>query len=60
MKIVRFVRKDDQPVEEYYYRSLEDAQYHFSLFLNDDSGLYREINLTDVETNLNLQSIYFN
>ncbi len=36
--IVRFVRKDGKPDEEYYYRSLAEAEHHKNLFLNDDSG----------------------
>ncbi len=50
MKIVRFIRKDSRPVEEYYYHSPEDAQYHFSLFHNDESGLYRKITIIDSES----------
>lgn len=49
MYVLRFVRKDDQPPEEYYYRQLEDARYHLSLFINDDSNLYNRIELEDVE-----------
>ena len=40
---VRFVRNDFRPNEEYSYYVKEDAEHHFSLFHNDDSGLYREI-----------------
>lgn len=45
MYIVRFVRKDGKADEEYYYQSLNDAEYHFHLFDNDDSGLYKWIML---------------
>lgn len=45
--IVRFVRKDGKPDEEYYYRSLAEAEYHKNLFLNDDSGLYERIEITN-------------
>nr|WP_304100998.1 hypothetical protein [Mitsuokella multacida] len=40
---MRFVRKDGQPdeVDDYAHRS--DAEYHFGLFRNDDSGLYDRI-----------------
>lgn len=41
--IVRFVRKDDQPAEEYYYHTYEEARAHFALFLDDDSELYHRI-----------------
>ena len=43
--IVRFVRKDGKPDEEYYYRSLAEAEYHKNLFLDDDSGLYERIEI---------------
>ena len=43
--IVRFVRKDSKPDEEYYYRSLAEAEYHKNLFLDDDSGLYERIEI---------------
>lgn len=31
--IVKFVRKDGKPDEEYYYHSLAKAEYHRDLFL---------------------------
>ena len=43
MYIVRFVRVDGQSDEEYYYQSVEDANIHFDLFREDDSGLYKNI-----------------
>ena len=43
--IVRFVCKDGKPDEEYYYRSLAEAEHHKNLFLNDDSGLYERIEI---------------
>lgn len=43
--IVRFVRKDGKPDEEYYYRSLAEAEHHKNLFLNDDSGLHERIEI---------------
>ncbi|WP_343252899.1 hypothetical protein [Ligaoa zhengdingensis] len=43
--IVRFIRKDGKPDEEYYYRSLAEAEYHKNLFLDDDSGLYERIEI---------------
>lgn len=48
MYIVRFIRWDDQPNEEYYYHHLEDAIFHFDLFKDDDSGLYTRIELLEV------------
>ena len=41
--IVRFVRKDNLPVEDYLYYDLNDAESHFNLFEKDDSGLYNNI-----------------
>lgn len=43
--IVRFVRKDNKPDEEYYYHSITEAEHHRNLFLNDDSGLYEKIEI---------------
>lgn len=40
MYIVRFIRADEQPDEEYLYRKEKDAMYHFSLFEEDASQLY--------------------
>ena len=51
MYIVRFVRQDGKPDEEYYYRSLEDAEYHFHLFDADDSGLYKSIEIESLLKN---------
>lgn len=49
--VVRFVRKDGKPDEEYFYHTKADALYHFNLFLNDDSGLYRMIAIYNDATN---------
>ena len=51
MYVLRFVRKDRQPPEKYYYNQLEDGMYHLSLFVDDDSGLYEKIELVDYDTN---------
>lgn len=40
---VRFIRNDSTQNEEYNYHAKKDAEYHFSLFKDDDSGLYQEI-----------------
>lgn len=47
MFIARFVRWDGQPNEDYYYRKLEDAKYHFQLFSEEDTFLYSMILLLD-------------
>ena len=41
--VVRFVRRDGKPNEEYFYRTVEEARQHFDLFNEDDSGLYDSI-----------------
>lgn len=43
--LVRFVRKDGQPDEVYNYAHRSEAEYHFELFKDDDSGLYDRIEL---------------
>ena len=40
---VCFIRKDGKPDEKYYYHTQEEAEYHRSLFQDDDSGLYERI-----------------
>ncbi len=43
MYIVRFIRNDEKPNEDYYYISRENAQNHFDLYSQDESKLYRRI-----------------
>lgn len=45
MFVVCFERNDGKPVEEYYYQLEKDALYHFGLFQNGDSNLYKKISL---------------
>lgn len=45
MYLVRFVRNDESIDELYYYLQEEDALYHIRLFNNDDSGLYKRVEL---------------
>ncbi len=47
--ITRFVRKDLKPCEDYYYNSLDDAKKHMGMFIDDDSNLYRRIEIEDSE-----------
>ena len=47
--IVRFVRNDGKPHEEYYYPDLSAAEEHLNLFLDDDSELYSKIELVQQE-----------
>ena len=44
--IVRFIRRDGRPDEEYFYNAAEDAMWHFGLFADDDSGLYTRIEVS--------------
>lgn len=43
--IVRFIRKDDKPVEEFFYRTFEEAFMHLALFRDDNSGIYKRIEI---------------
>ena len=43
--LVRLAVLADKSDEEYYYRSLAEAEYHKNLFLDDDSGLYERIEI---------------
>ena len=40
---VVFVRIDRKPDEIYFYRELEEAEFHLRMFEDDDSGLYSKI-----------------
>lgn len=46
--IVRFMRLDDYPDEEYNYIRKSDAEKHFSMYATGNSGLYYEIQLLEV------------
>ena len=56
MFIVRFKRKDNA-TEEYFYHKYPDAEYHFSLFIEDDSDIYSRIELLNEENLLEFISI---
>lgn len=43
--IVRFQRRDNLPDEEYIYYERNEAEKHYNLFQNDDSGLYTKVSL---------------
>ena len=47
MYLVRFVRNDESIGELYYYLQEEDALYHIRLFHNDDSGLYKRVEVVE-------------
>ena len=43
--IVKFLRRDNQPDEEYIYWNQQDAKHHFELFRHDNSNIYKKIML---------------
>ncbi len=49
---VRFVMNDGSSDQEYWYHQLKDADYHFHLFDEDDSGLYFCIEIQDEDNTL--------
>lgn len=46
MLITRFTKTDGQ-TEDYLYNTEQEARDHLNLFLNDDSGLYKNIAVID-------------
>lgn len=50
MFITRFTTVSKE-TQDYYYHSIENAEKHLNLFLNDDSGLYRNICVYNDKTN---------
>ena len=48
MYLIKFVRNDGQANELYYYSKRADALYHISLFHNDNSNLYKKIEIIKV------------
>ena len=61
MYLVRFIRKDLEPNEEYYYNTEMDAKNHFNLFRADDSGLYSRIEIVEIQKDIETvsQSLIF-
>lgn len=57
--ITRFIRKDHQPNEDYYYRTVFEAIKHYSLFEDDDSDLYDRIQIVDDSTGKILREMTF-
>lgn len=47
--VVRFLRNDEKPVEEYVYNTYNEALKHYDLFKDDDSGLYEKIEIIDYD-----------
>ncbi len=50
MFITRFTAVSND-VQDYYYHNVEDAEKHLNLFLDDNSGLYRNVCVMDAEKN---------
>ena len=50
--IVCFIRRDNKPDENYFYHTLKEAEEHLNLFKNDDSGLYRRIEVQNTNDNV--------
>ena len=55
MYTVTFIRRDGQPDEIYYYNNLDEARYHFNLFVDDDSELYERIELAQENRIMKMQ-----
>ena len=49
---VCFVRKDSKPEEIYYYHTFREAKEHLNLFQEDDSELYKRIEIRDLKENI--------
>lgn len=49
MYIVKFIRVDKKPTEEYYYNTIEEARWHLSMFAEDDTGLYERIEIVEFD-----------
>ena len=50
--VVRFIRVDGKPDEEYYYNTYQEAYAHKALFDDDDSGLYKSIEVEEPEVTI--------
>ena len=48
MYCLTFYPLDGGAREEYYYQNRADAEYHMGLFVNDNSGLYKAIEIEEV------------
>lgn len=59
MLVVRFIRKDGKPNEEYSYQRLSDALYHIHLFKDDNSGLYDRIELGVINESFEFEEIAY-
>ena len=59
MYMVKFIRKDTKPDEDYFYSNQTDAGAHIELFLNDDSNLYKAIVLSNESENCVQQILLF-
>lgn len=55
--MTRFIRIDKQPNEEYFYSTEKQALEHMDLFKDDDSGLYKRIEVIQYSTNAVIAAI---
>lgn len=56
MYITRFLKTNDGN-EDYLYKTEKEARNHLELFLNDDSGLYRNISVIDDDISMRILCI---
>lgn len=56
MYITRFTRTDGE-IEDYLYYTEKEAWEHLELFMNDDSGLYRNISIINNDVYMTVLSI---
>lgn len=59
MFLTKFVRKDNQPDEDYWYNTAAEAVDHLCHFADDDSNLYQKIVASDEGKNVVLQILVF-
>jgi len=57
---VRFIKRNKEENEVYTYHNGEDALNHYKLFLDDDSCLYKNISVMDVDHSTILYFMNFN
>lgn len=55
--LVVFEHKDGSATETFHYINKSDADYHFGLFVNDDSDIYRMIALALMDWNAKEETV---
>lgn len=51
MYVVKFIRSDGAPNEEYWWNTYDEASHHMSLFNTSDRDMYKEIILFEIDGN---------